>query len=102
MFSVESPGLATALEPAAHDGFRFATLVARHPGRVHIGGVDQIEAGIDEGVQQCKRGLLVRTPAKHVAAKRDGGHFEAGTAEFARCSHGQVSLENQWNSIRAG
>ena len=35
-------------DPAADDRLGFAALVARHPARVRVRGVDQVEAGVDE------------------------------------------------------
>jgi hypothetical protein len=77
-----------AAQPAADDGFRLATAIARHPGRVDVGGIDQVEAGIDEGIKQREGSLLVGAPAKHVAAERQWGHLQAGAAQFAGCGHG--------------
>ena len=44
-------------------------------------GVDQVEAGVDAGVEQRERRRLVRRPAEHVAAERERRDREAGTAE---------------------
>ena len=71
------------LQPGADDRLRLAALVARHPARIDVGGVDEGEAGIDEGVEQLVRGRLVGRPAEHVAAEGDGGEFEARFAELA-------------------
>jgi len=57
-----------ALQPVADDGFRFAALVARHPARVDVRGIDGVETGIDEAVEQAKGGRLVDGPAEDVAA----------------------------------
>ena len=44
--------IAAALQPLADDGLGFAALVARGPARIDVRGVDQLEAGVDEGVEQ--------------------------------------------------
>ena len=42
-------------QPVADDRLRLAALVARDPGRVGVGGVDGVEPGVDEGVEQPRR-----------------------------------------------
>jgi hypothetical protein len=53
----------------ANDGFGFAATVALGPARVHVGGIEQVETGIDEGVEQRKAGGLIGRPAEHIATK---------------------------------
>src|SRR3954452_3664893 len=70
-----------AFEPVADDGFGFAALVARHPARVHVCGIDGVEAGVDEAVEQAKSGRLVDGPAEDVAAEDERRDAKAGAAE---------------------
>jgi hypothetical protein len=67
--------IAAAFHPFADDRFGFAALVAGNPARIGIGGVDGVEAGADEPVEQVERGFLVGGPAEDVATqnkRRDG------------------------------
>ena len=82
--------LALALSQLADDRLRLAAGVARHPARVHVGGVDEVEAGVDERVEQRKRGGLVGGPAEHVAAEGERRDLEAGSAERTKAH--EVSL----------
>ena len=75
--------LAALGEPVADDRFRLTALVAGYPGRIRIGGVDQVQAGIDERIEHGERGRLVDVPAKHVAAECERLDFDAGPAELA-------------------
>ncbi|KAG1469333.1 hypothetical protein G6F57_012230 [Rhizopus arrhizus] len=84
--------LAGTLEPFADQRFRFAAGIARHPRRVHVGGVDQVEAGVDEGIEQGEAGLLIGAPAEHVATEGERTYMQAGTAQFAGCRHGHGLL----------
>jgi hypothetical protein len=81
--------LAAAFQPAADDRFRFAALVARHPRRVHVGGVDQVEAVVDEGIEQLEAAFFVRAPAEHVAAEGERCDVQGGTTESALV-HGEL------------
>ena len=83
---------ATGLEPAPDQDLRFTAAVARCPGRIHIGGVDQVEAGLDKGIEQRKGGSLIHAPAKYVAAKGQRGGMKAGTAQLTGGHHGHVLL----------
>ena len=47
---------------AADQRLRLAALVAGHPARVDVSGIDGVEAGVDEGVQYGEAGLLVGGP----------------------------------------
>jgi hypothetical protein len=62
-----------ALQPTTDHGLAFAAVIARHPGRIDIGGIDHRAARIDERVENGETGLLVSGPAEHVAAKRERG-----------------------------
>ena len=75
--------LAARFEPVADDGFRLAALVALDPARIGVGGVDGVEAGVDEGVEQGERGRLVDVPAEHIAAQHQRRDVEIGVAEAA-------------------
>ena len=71
------------LEPIADDGFGFAAFVTGHPSGIDIGGVDESEAGIDEGVEDLEGGGLINGPAENIAAKCEWSDFDRGVAEFA-------------------
>src|SRR4029453_1849805 len=79
------------LQPRADHGLGFAALVAGLPARIDVGGVDEGEAGIDEGVEDLVRGGLVGRPAKDVAAEGDWGEFEARPAGLG-FFHGPLPL----------
>jgi hypothetical protein len=70
-------------EPAAEDGLGFAARVAGYPPGVHVGGVDGVEAGVHEDVEQREAARLVDGPAEHVAAEDERGDLQAGVAERA-------------------
>ena len=85
--------LPVCLQPLADDRLGLAALVARDPARVDVGRVDQVEAGLDEGVEQLERGRLVGGPAEDVAAEGERPDLGAGLAEMARgIRHGYVLL----------
>jgi hypothetical protein len=75
--------LAALLEPAPDHALALATDVPRHPARIHVGGVDQVEAVADEGIEHCERRSLVGRPAEHVAAEGERRDHEATAAERA-------------------
>jgi len=56
---------------------------------IDIGGIDEIEAFIDEGIQNAVRCRLVDGPTEHVAAKTKRNHFEAGSAKLPLL-HGSI------------
>ncbi|KAG1274334.1 hypothetical protein G6F64_015154 [Rhizopus arrhizus] len=72
--------LAAAGKPFADQRFGFAALVARDPARIDVGGVDEIQARVDQGVQQRVRAGFVDGPAEDVAAEGEWGDLQAGTA----------------------
>ena len=74
--------IAAALEPVAEHGLRLAAFVARHPARVHVGGVDEIEPGADKLVQNGERSGLIRRPAKDISAQANGRDFEARPSQL--------------------
>ncbi len=57
--------------------------MAGDPGGVDIGGVDEGEASVYEGVEDLEGGRLVDGPAEDVAAEGERGDFNGGVAEFA-------------------
>ena len=57
------------LQPLANNRFGFSTLVARPPGRIDVGGVNGVEAMIDEGVEYLEASLLVDRPPENIAAE---------------------------------
>ena len=72
---------AARAQPIADDRLRLAALVARRPGRIDVGGVDRVQAGGAEAVEQVERRLGVGGPAEHVAAEHDGGDRKVGATE---------------------
>ena len=44
--------IAARLHPFADDRLQLATMVVRHPTRIDIGGVDEIEASIEKGIEK--------------------------------------------------
>ena len=66
-----------------------------HPARVDVGGVDEVEAGVDEGVEQRERGRLVGRPAEHVAAEAERRDREcrSGRVVAYPCA---ATFENEW------
>ena len=70
--------------PGAQHGLRLAALVAGRPARVDVGGVDEVAAGLDVGVEHRLRRLLVRRPAERVAAETERGDLQPGATE--RCA----------------
>src|SRR5205823_4365406 len=74
---------ARVLEPAADDRFRFAPLVAGRPAGVDVGGVDEVETGVDEAVKQFEGLRLVGGPAEDVATEGPGGDLDSRIAEGA-------------------
>ncbi|CAM2149016.1 hypothetical protein PT2222_200147 [Paraburkholderia tropica] len=75
--------LAAAREPFADDRLRLAALVARHPGGVDVGGIDEIQARVGERVENRERGGFVGGPAEHVAAEHERCDLQGGSADPA-------------------
>ncbi len=73
--------LPAALEPLAEDGFGLASLVAGNPAGVGVGGVDEVEAAIDEGVEKGKRFFGIDGPAEDVAAEDKRSNLNVCVAE---------------------
>ncbi len=76
-------------QPVADDRFRLASLVTGYPEGIGIRGVDEIEAGGEEGIQQPERGWLVRSPPEDVAAQGERRDLQPRGAELA-FDHGSV------------
>ena len=70
-----------AREPLADDRLALATFVARHPGAVGVGRVDEVSATATEGVEDLERGAPVGRPAEHVAAEGEGEDVEVTRAD---------------------
>ena len=68
----------------ADHAFALAAAVAFDPTRVDVGGVDQVEAIVDEGIEQVERRGLVGGPAEHVATEGERRDREAAAAEGTR------------------
>lgn len=62
----------TGRQPLADEGLRLTTLVARDPGAVRVGGVDEVAAGRRVRVEDGEGLLLVGRPAEDVAAEGEG------------------------------
>ena len=54
-----------------------------NPSGVDIGGVDEIQARVEGGVEQPEGIGFVDGPAKDVAAQHDDGNFNSGLSEFS-------------------
>ena len=74
---------ATLLEPVPDDGLGFTAPISRRKPGIDVGGVDQIESGGDEGVEQPEGGLLIRGPAKDVAAEGQRRYFQSRISNSA-------------------
>src|SRR6267378_3444658 len=68
--------------PRPQHGLRFPARVARYPAGVHVGGVDEVAAGLDVGVEHGLRRLLVRRPPERVAAETQGGDSQPGATQL--------------------
>jgi transposase len=78
---VETGSPAARVQPLADNGLGLAALVARGPARVHVGGIDAVEARADEGVEQLERGALVGCPAEYVTAEDQRRDLQSGFSE---------------------
>ena len=77
LVSFSAPG-----QPSAQDDLGFAAGVARRPGRVDIGGVNQVSPGFDVGIEDPVAGLLIAGPSKGVSAKHQGEDIRIGIAKL--------------------
>ena len=72
-----------ALQPAADQRLALAALMARHPGRIDVGGVDHRPAGVDERVEDARSWSLRRRSSRTrcrpaPAARRSSPLFPIG------------------------
>src|SRR5450830_1690200 len=51
-------------------------MMARRPLRIYIGGIDQVEAGVDKSVQQSKRCRFIGGPAEYIATQRQRRYLQ--------------------------
>jgi hypothetical protein len=51
-------------------------MMAGRPFGIDVGGVDEIETRLDETVEQGDAGLLIRSPAEHIAAETQRRHMK--------------------------
>ena len=93
--------LAALLEPLADDRLRFAALMPVDPGGIDVRGIDEIQAVIDERIEDRERRALVGGPAEHVAAEDERRDFQFRCADAA-CLHvcSECAKENGPKSIR--
>jgi hypothetical protein len=68
--------VARVRHPSADDRLGLATRIARNPGGVGIGRVDQVSPAGDEGVEHGPRRRLVARPAERVAPESQGKNGE--------------------------
>ena len=78
---------AALAQPRADDRLRFAAAVARHPGRVAVGGVNHPPAAGDERVEDREGRLPIGRPAEHVAAEDQRRGRQPARAECAFVRH---------------
>jgi hypothetical protein len=78
MMTALSRAMPPLLQPFADDRLGIAALVAGNPGGIDVGGIDRIEARIEEGVENPEGGLLVGGPAEDIAAENDRRDRKAG------------------------
>src|SRR5690606_36504249 len=75
--------VAARLHPVAEHGLRFAALVAGDEPGVDVGGVDEIEPGVHEGVEDLEGCRFIQGPAEHIAAEHQRCHADLGVAQLA-------------------
>ena len=73
--------VAARRQPLADDRLRLAAVVARHPRRVDVGGVDEVAAGRGVGVEHGEGVVAVGGPAEDVAAEAEGEDVEVGAGD---------------------
>ena len=56
-------------------------MMAGRPHRIHIRGIDEIEAGAGQGIQHLEGLGLGRGPTKNIAAETQGGNPQGGAAQ---------------------
>ena len=78
-------------EPAPDDLFRDAA-------NIHIGGVDQIAASLNECVEDCESVLLRRLGAEIHSSKSNPGHRDSSVTELA-IQHGNGPSNGRLGSV---
>jgi len=78
-------------QPLPEHDLGLAAGIAGGPARIDVGGVDEVAAGLEVGVEDRLRGFLVRRPSEGIAAEAESGHSKAGTTELAH-EHEGVSF----------
>ena len=73
--------LAAPREPFPDDGFGFPAHVARHPCRIAVGGIDEVEAEVDEALEDREGGRLVGGPSEDISAQCERRDVDPGTPE---------------------
>src|SRR5690606_13700464 len=63
-------------QPFSDDRFRLSTGSAIHPIRVHVSGVDKVEAGVGESIQDLEGTLFIEGPSKGIATQIKGGDMQ--------------------------
>ena len=103
-----SSRLPRARHPVADDRLGLAAAVARRPGRVGVGRVDEVAAGRGVGVEHGERLRLVDRPAEDVAAEAEREDRRVRVAErcariaTARRSAGVARLDRDLALARRG
>ena len=83
----DAPAVAARGHPVADDRLRFTARVARHPGRVAGGRVDEVAARGGVGVENFEGGRLIGGPAEHVAAQAEREDLDAESFRAAASLH---------------
>ena len=68
--------VATSLERRAEQGFRDARVV-------HVGGVEEVDAGVDTAIDDLVRARLIERLAQRHGAEAEAGDVEVGVGESA-------------------
>ena len=76
-----------AAQPAADDRLRLPADVAVDPLRVPVGGVDEVAAGVDVGVEDREGVALVDGPAEDVRPQAEREHVEGPEADPSATGH---------------
>src|SRR5699024_7720938 len=67
------------------DRLGFATGVAVDPGRVRIGCVDEVSAGLGVGVEDREALIPIRAPAAGIASQLEGVDVQIGICQLQTC-----------------
>jgi hypothetical protein len=77
--------VAAGLHPFADDRLGFAAGVAVDPGRVRIGCVDEVSAGLGVGVEDREALIPIRAPAEGIASQLEGVDVKIGICQLHTC-----------------